>query len=185
MSLSLGLTFMKVPESARDAAAVLAVAAGGGFGLFGLTALPWGITIPASLLVGASALLADLLAFRRPIAPGEPFRRASLILATSVAVVAGLAVAFAAGVEARSPTRTYSYLVTNHDGYLTFGHSVPSIDAQNNSKFQTGDVVHVQCDVTVGDVHWFRLADDAGWLDQEEAMPAPYTGQGQPPTCPA
>jgi hypothetical protein len=175
---------MNVPKSARDVAVVLAVALGGGFGLFGLTSLPWTITMPASFVLGALALLVDLTAFRRPIAPGEPLRGASLIFATSVAVVAGLLLAFEAGLEARSTAHTYTYLVTNHDGLLTVAHSVPSIKAQNNSSFETGELVHVDCAVRIGNVLWFRLAQETGWLNQDEIMPAPYTGQGQPPACP-
>jgi hypothetical protein len=163
---------------------ILVAAVGFGFSLFGLTSLPWTTTIPASFLVGAAGLLGDLLAFDAPIARGERFRNASLAAATTIAAVACLAVTYEAGVNTRSRPHTYLYLVTNHDGFLTFGHSVPLADAGNSSEFESGQVVHVECAVTVAGVRWFRLDGDAGWLSQREAVPEPYTGQGNPPTCP-
>ena len=102
----------------------------------------------------------------------------------AAAALSALACSFLIGQEVQRGQRTFTFLVTNSGGVLTLARSVPYDGAQTNRTFETGDSVVVECKIKLDGEVWYKLADGLGWLNEEELMPAPYSGESDPPECP-
>ena len=72
--------FMLGPVAIRDTTVAFVLAAATAAGLAALTPWPWTITLPASLLLAAVALIVDILLFDRPASAGTPRGRRALLL---------------------------------------------------------------------------------------------------------
>lgn len=147
----------------------------------GLTSALGPVGIAAGVAVGGLAFIFDALFLKRQI-PREA--RLSLfvvtLLATFCAALFGLGIRDSAIKHA-----SYSFVVTNRAGLVTPLKSVPSEGAQLDVVLSTGTHVSVLCQAESEGRKWYKLADNRGWLREDEAGPEPFSGEEPPPQCPS
>lgn len=151
-------------------------------GFLALTSLPAWITLLASLAIGSLALLLDV-SFLRPGYPPSG-RRPTLLGLGAIAAVAGLLASFAIGRHTQGGPSTYPFVVTAGSGGFALIKSVPERSAMTGKSADAGTTVGIVCTREVAGAVWYQLAGSQGWLSEDDAIPAPYSGMGSPPTCP-
>lgn len=175
---------MASPVVLRDAAVALVLTTATAASLVAMTPWPWTITIPASLLLGALALIVDILFFGRPASVRTSKGRTALVALGTVAGIIALGLAFAIGRNTQPASQPHPFIVTSAGGVTTILKAAPFEAAQKNRVVLPGDTVWVDCYVIARDGRWYRLSDNEGWLRDDEVLPAPHTGVGAPPRCP-
>lgn len=150
-------------------------------GFLALTSLPGWIIFVASVAIGSLALLVDL-AFFRTAHPASG-RRPTLIGLGALAAMAALTASFAIGRHTQGSPSTYPFVVTGEGG-LVLIKSVPAENARTGNTLDTGTTVEIICTRDVSSATWYQLSNSRGWLSDDDAVPAPYSGTGSPPTCP-
>lgn len=147
----------------------------------GFTSALGPVGIAAGVALGALTFIFDFLFLKRQI-PSEV--RWPVF---TVALVATLcAASFGLGIRDKViTTASYSFVVTNKAGRVTPLKSVPSEGAQLDNFLPTGTHVAVLCQAESEGRKWYKLADNRGWLREDEAGPEPFTGEEPPPLCPS
>lgn len=151
-------------------------------GFLGLTSLPAWITLLASLAIGSLALLLDLAFLRPDYSPSG--RRSTLLGLGAIAATAALAASFAIGRHTQGGPSTYPFVVTGGSGGFALIKSVPEQNAMTGNALDAGTTVEIVCTRELSDAVWYQLSGSRGWLSEDDAIPAPYSGMGSAPTCP-
>jgi hypothetical protein len=177
---------MAIPVAFRDAVIACVVAAATAAAFVTATPLPWTINLPASLLSGAVFLLVDVLVWGRPAPRATPAGRWTLAVAGVIAELSALSLAFFVGRHSHPESVEYPFRVVVPDGLPTVEVKAAPLESAGKRRYLApNDAVSVECYVTQPDGRWYKLSGDEGWLSGDEVLPAPYTGLGSPPQCPA
>lgn len=150
-------------------------------GFLALTSLPGWITFVASVAIGSLALLVDLV-FLRTSQPASG-RRPTLFGLGALAATSALVASFAIGRHTQGGPSTYPFVITGEGGFVLIK-SVPDENATTGKSLDAGTTVDIICTAEVGGANWYQITNSQGWLSEDDAVPAPYSGAGSPPTCP-
>lgn len=153
-------------------------------GLLAITPLAWTITLPLSVLLGALGTIAGIVLMGRPLSAETPTGRAVLIVVGILAELSAVSLAFLIGRNTRPAVHEYPYIVKAPGHDVSVIKAEPYETAPQKGYRAPGDTVTVDCYIDQPDGRWYRLSENEGWLDGHELTRAPYTGAGQPPTCP-
>ena len=154
-------------------------------GLIGLMALPWTISVPASVLVGVGAVLFDRLVLRRTQLHGSPHAFKISVALSAVAWVASLALAFSLGRQFVDEPNSYAFLTDAAGTTDTPMYLGPATTYRINSIAPPGWQISVECAIIESGEVWYKTSGMGDWVKAEGLMRAPRTGDEMPPDCPS
>ncbi len=177
---------MTFRNAVRDVVVAALVGTATSAGLLLGMSVSWTVSITGGLLITVVLLVGDVLVFDRPAHRSTSTGKKTLAGLAAPGVLAALPLSFGLGrlFEAARSDDVYTYISAPGDGVYTSVRAAPVEGTAIRDILEGGENLYVDCSVTNKEDTWFRLIDDGGWVSEDEALPAPHTGQGLPPDCP-